>query len=89
MVHFSSSRAERIGEGVSSVVGADGVGVVPARVGEPVGRLVAVGVLRVVLLAMAVLKAAAKPPVVLQARVSAGGDGGVVVAAGIPGAGLT
>ena len=69
MVHFCSSRAERIGEGVSSVVGADGDGVVPARVGEPVGGLVAVSVLRVVLLATAVLKAAAKPPVVLRAKV--------------------
>ena len=75
--------------GVSSVVGANGVGVVPARMGEPAGGIVAVGVLRVTLFDTAVLKAAAKPPVVLRARGSAGGDGGVVGATGVPGAGLT
>jgi len=56
--------------------------------GEPAGGIVAVGVLRVTLFNTAVLKAAAKPPVVLR-RGSAGGDGGVVGAAGIPGAGLS
>jgi len=56
--------------------------------GEPAGGIVAVGVLRVTLFNTAVLKAAAKPPVVLR-RGSAGGDGGVVGAAGVPGAGLT
>ena len=89
MIPFSSRAEVRIGDGVSSVVGADGVVVVPARLGEPVGGLVAVKVLRVVLLATAVLKAAAKPPVLMRARGSAVGDGGVVGAAGVPGAGLT
>ena len=68
-------------------MGADGVGVLPARVGEPAGGLTAVGVLRVTFFSTAVLKAAAKPPVVLR-RGGAGGDGGVVGAAGVPGAGL-
>ena len=70
-------------------MGADGGGDVPALVGEPAGGLTAVGVLRETLFNTAVLKAAAKPPVVLRARGSAGGDGGVVGAAGVPGAGLT
>ena len=56
--------------------------------GEPVGGLVAVSVLRVVLLATAVLKAAAKPPFVLWTRGSAGGGGGAVEANGVPGSGL-
>jgi hypothetical protein len=91
MVAFSTSRAElRIGEGVSSVVGADGGDiVVPARLGEPVYSLAVAVVLRVAFLDRAVLKAAAKPPFVLCARWGAGGDGGVVVAAGVPGAGFT
>ena len=91
MVAFSTSRAElRIGEGVSSVVGADGGDIVVlARLGEPVYGLAVVVVLRVAFLDTVVLKAAAKPPFVLCARWSAGGDGGVVVAAGVPGAGLT
>jgi hypothetical protein len=90
MVPFSSSRAEvRIGEGVSSVVGADGGDIVPARLGEPVCGLAVVGALRVAFLDTAVLKAAANPPFVLWALWGAGGDGGVVVAAGVPGAELT
>jgi len=89
MVHFSSSRAEvRIGEGVSAVVGADDGDDVPARFGEPGCGPAVVGVLRVAFLDTAVLKAAAKPPL-LWARWGAGGDGGVDVAAGVPGAELT
>ena len=78
----------RIGEGVSSVVGADGGGDVPARAGRSLGDFAVVEVLRVVFLATADLKAAAKPPFVLLARGSTGGGGGVVGAAGVPGAGL-
>ena len=73
---------------MSSVVGADGGGDVPARGGEPAGGLATVDVLRALLFVTAVLKAAAKPPIVLRTRGSAGGDGGVVGAAGVPGAGL-
>ena len=69
-------------------MGADGGGDVPARGGEPAGGLTAVGILRALLFVTAVLKAAAKPPIVLRTRGSAGGDGGVVGAAGVPGAGL-
>ena len=89
VVHFSSSRAEvRIGEGVSAVVGADDGDDEPARFGEPVCGLAVVGALRVAFLVTAVLKAAAKPPFVVRARGSAGGDGGAVEAAGVPGVGL-
>ena len=67
-----------------------GVGVdVPARAGEPPVGCDVAGKLRALLLETAVLKAAAKPPFVLRARGSAGGGGGEVEAAGIPGTGLT
>ena len=61
---------------------------VPARVDEPLVGCGVAGELRALLFETAVLKAAAKPPVVLRARGSAGGGGGEVEAAGIPGAGL-
>ena len=70
-------------------MGADGVGDVPAREGEPLVGCNVAGELRALLFETAVLKAAAKPPCVLLALGSAGGGGGEVGAAGIPGAGLT
>ena len=61
----------------------------PARAGEPLVGCDVAGELRALLFETAVLKAAAKPHFVLRARGSAGGGGGAVEAAGIPGAGLT
>ena len=74
---------------MSSVVGVDGGVDVPARVDEPLVGCGVAGELRALLFETAVLKAAAKPPVVLRALGSAGGDGGEGEAAGVPGAGLT
>ena len=68
MIPFSSRAEVRIGEGVSSVVGADGGDIVPARLGEPVYAPAVVGELRALFLDTAVLKAAAKPPVVWRVR---------------------
>ena len=74
---------------MSSVVGADGGGDVPARAGEPLIGCDVAGELRALLFQTADLKAAAKPPVVLRALGSAGWGDGVGEAAGFPGAGLT
>ena len=76
----NSSRAEIQPDGVlNSVVGADEGVDGPARRGGP---------LCVIFLETAFLKAAAKPPVVLRARVSAGGEDSVAKwAAGVPGTG--
>ena len=70
-------------------MGVDGGVDVPARAGEPLVACDVAGELRALLFETAVLKAAAKPPVVLRALGNAGGDGGEGEAAGVPGAGLT